>query len=181
VSDRLVRRAPMPVLVIRPDDSMVTPGERPPRIARIIVPLDGSTRAERALPLAGELARQLQLPLTLVRVVTPPDTAEGPIVDAADAVAEVRRDLERAASRPALRGTATATDVLVGEAARCLLELAGPSDVLVLTSHGCGGIPRWLLGSVAEQVVRLAAAPVLVVPDAHRPKAEPDADVSEGL
>ena len=47
-------------------------------------------------------------------------------------------------------------------------DAAAPDDLLVLTSHGRGGVRRWLLGSVAEKLVREAPAPVLLVPAAGR-------------
>jgi nucleotide-binding universal stress UspA family protein len=46
-----------------------------------------------------------------------------------------------------------------------------PDDLIILTSHGRGGVRRWLLGSVAEKLVREAPAPVLLVPSMGRDSA----------
>ncbi len=51
--------------------------------------------------------------------------------------------------------------------ARAITELAAKDDVIVVATHGRTGITRFLIGSVAEKVVRLARCPVLVVPTAH--------------
>ena len=44
-----------------------------------------------------------------------------------------------------------------------IVEAAQPGDLIVMTSHGRSGLPRWFLGSVAEAVVRRASVPVLLV------------------
>jgi nucleotide-binding universal stress UspA family protein len=59
--------------------------------------------------------------------------------------------------------TATA-EVLTGSPAVTLLDAIRPDDLVVMTTHGRGGVRRWLLGSVADKLVRAAAAPVLLVP-----------------
>ncbi|MFM9106205.1 MAG: universal stress protein, partial [Chloroflexota bacterium] len=61
------------------------------------------------------------------------------------------------------RGLAVTTETRAGMAARELVALAGRGDLLVMSSHGRTGPARWLLGSVAEEVVRQAPCPVLLV------------------
>ena len=63
--------------------------------------------------------------------------------------------------------TATA-EVLTGSPAVTLLDAIRPDDLVVMTTHGRGGVRRWLLGSVADKLVRAAAAPVLLVPAVAR-------------
>lgn len=58
--------------------------------------------------------------------------------------------------------------VLNGSPFFAISEATQPGDLLVLTSHGRGGVRRWLLGSVAEKLVREADAPVLLVPALER-------------
>ncbi len=60
-------------------------------------------------------------------------------------------------------GLTVTTDVRQGRVAREVIAAAQPSDVIVMASHGRGGLSRWLLGSVAEDVVRHATVPVLLV------------------
>jgi nucleotide-binding universal stress UspA family protein len=54
--------------------------------------------------------------------------------------------------------------VLDGQAAAAIAGTAEPTDVIVMTSHGRGGLRRWLLGSVAEKLVREGPVPVILVP-----------------
>jgi nucleotide-binding universal stress UspA family protein len=60
------------------------------------------------------------------------------------------------------RGLNVTTEVRTGTAARELVEAVTPRDLLVVASHGRHGLERWLIGSVAEQVVRHSPAPVLI-------------------
>ncbi|MER3438644.1 MAG: hypothetical protein C4346_14230 [Chloroflexota bacterium] len=53
--------------------------------------------------------------------------------------------------------------VATGTPAFVLLDLVQPGDLVVMTSHGRGGLRRWLIGSVAEKLIREAPAPVLIV------------------
>ena len=71
-------------------------------------------------------------------------------------------------------------EVRHGRAAKELVAATKPGDIIVIASHGRGGISRWLLGSVAEEFVRHAAVPVLLVKatkvvPANLPEAELDA------
>jgi nucleotide-binding universal stress UspA family protein len=58
---------------------------------------------------------------------------------------------------------AATAEVLLGSPATTLLEAIRPDDLVVMTTHGRGGVQRWLLGSVADKLVRAAEAPVLLV------------------
>lgn len=185
VADRVSRESTIPVLVMRPDSGAPPPGVPAP-IERVIVPLDGSPRAETALPVASGLSRHLGVPMRLVRVAAPADT---PLVPAAgtsiggaplypavmvqalpesdaDHVSEAWTYLDAVARHPTLSGVPTTLDVLSGEPAHGLMDLATSSDLMVLTSRGRGGMTRWLLGSVAQKLLQHAAAPVCLVPSA---------------
>jgi nucleotide-binding universal stress UspA family protein len=145
-------------------------------IRAILVPLDGSAFAERALPVAAALARKLGASLHLVSVHDP---ASGFIDPATAAVASVELDQEiRSAQQEYLdqqAGAATAEGIPVvhelrtGEAAAELARYAeaGSIDLVVMTTHGRGGISRLWLGSVADRMVRRSARPLLLLrPDA---------------
>jgi nucleotide-binding universal stress UspA family protein len=53
---------------------------------------------------------------------------------------------------------------MAGAVAAAIESVTQPGDLIVMTSHGRGGIRRWIIGSVAEQLVRTATVPVLLVP-----------------
>jgi nucleotide-binding universal stress UspA family protein len=144
---------------------------------RIIVPLDGSQRAEEAIAHAESLARATGAPLHLVRVVdTPPLTRVSTVglgvEQAALAAALERIEAEEAAATEYLaaireqlvaRGLVTTTAVATGEVIPELLGAVQPHDLLVMTTHGRTGLTRWFFGSVAEAVIRRSPVPVLVV------------------
>ena len=157
---------------------------------RILVPLDGSHRAERAIPVAARLARASSGSVVLLRAVhTPvefwPSLVSEPkmaqtIVDTD--LADTKKYLAGITTTPALDGIPTETVVLFGPPAAAILSVANSShaDLIVLCSHGYTGMTRWVLGSVAEKVVRHAPIPVFVLreggpvpagphPDAIRP------------
>jgi nucleotide-binding universal stress UspA family protein len=140
---------------------------------RILVPLDGSPRAERAIPVAARLAGSAGGKVTLLRVADLP-TAFVPyssadpwttqkIIDA-DA-AEAKEYLEGVTCLDSLRGVQIETEVIVGTAAATILSVAESRhfDLLVLCSHGRSGMKRWLLGSVAEHVARYAPVSILLL------------------
>jgi len=180
VADRVVRMCPVPVLVLRtPEDEAP---EDPP-VRRIIVPLDGSELAEHALPVAADVARNLAVPVHAVRAVDP--AANLPVTRGAfgmapsitsDAMEQIWAEAEADASSTVTKGIEAlqaagieaSGAVLHGSPFFAITEIALPDDLLILTSHGRGGVRRWLLGSVAEKLVREAPAPVLLVPAAER-------------
>ena len=160
-------------MIVRPRRGGTEDGGVVP-VRRLVVPLDGSELAAHALPVAHGLAKRLGLPVLLVNVVGPsaaisPLVAGGapsapPVADhlRAETRDEAERKLERASRRFETAGIAVGRQVLDGAAA-ALLDLMRPDDVVVMTSHGRSGLGRWLLGSVAEKLVRHGAAPVLLV------------------
>jgi nucleotide-binding universal stress UspA family protein len=171
VTDRIARSSNVPVMVIRPQDAYEAFGAAP--IHRFVVPLDGSPLAATALPLASRLAKRMHKQLHLVRVT--PGTmipvasmgapvAESVIKEATVAAEhEAARSLEDVAAGLEREGIATTWDVEAGDAFERITAAAHPGDVIVLASHGRSGIRRWMLGSVAEKLVRIADAPVIVV------------------
>ncbi len=149
---------------------------------RIVVPLDGSELAERALPQAEGLSRLTSAPLHLVRVVDLTRLERygpyAPIVPAgafdrvlAEEREAAREELEATARNLAARDLAVTVEVRHGTVTHELVRLSRPGDVMVMASHGRGGLVRWFLGSVAEEVVRRSPVPVLLVRTA--PPAEP--------
>lgn len=169
VADRVARHAPIPTLLIRGDGDLVTG----PQVGRVVVPLDGSALAERALPVAAEVAADLGVPVHLVRVIDLDAlraTVQAGIHAAAAYVRSqeaVQRHAEEYLAEQAreLRNqdVMTTAEVLMGSPAVALVDTFRRNDLIVMTTHGRGGVRRWLLGSVADKLVREAAAPVLLV------------------
>ena len=140
----------------------------------ILVPLDGSRRAETALPLAARLARNTGGTLVLVRVVSlateywPAITAPYPTMaqTAVDAdLADASSYLKDVASTAMLAGVKTATVAQFGPTASTLLAVATTYnvDLIVMCSHGYTGMVNWIMGSIAEKIARHASVPVLVL------------------
>jgi nucleotide-binding universal stress UspA family protein len=180
VADRVARTAPVPVLILRtPDED----ADSDVVVSRIVIPLDGSEIASRALPVASEIAKQLAAPVHVVRAV---DAAlalpmasgvfgAGPVVDAdvtdqiwQEAEEKARSKVTAAVSRLKVEGIDASGGIVNGSPFFAISEVIEPGDLLILTSHGRGGVRRWLLGSVAEKLVREADAPVMLVPAVER-------------
>jgi len=139
----------------------------------IMIPLDGSTRAESALPVAARLARASGGQLTLLRVVTPAielDIHPMPLATTAESaleeeVARANAYLAQFAASKELEGITIRTETLSGPVARTILLFAHLQqvDLIAMCSHGSTGLKRWVLGSVAEKVARHSPIPVLVL------------------
>jgi nucleotide-binding universal stress UspA family protein len=168
VADELVRRAPIPVLLVRAGEAPVDL-TREPDVRNVLVPLDGSGLAEQALPPAVALARALGASLTLFRVVQPREVPPpSPALDWLGNDQEVRvreagHYLERLAERTRNGSLDISMRLVVApHAGNAIVAEAHPGDVIALATHGRGGVRRMLLGSVADKVIRSAATPVLV-------------------
>jgi nucleotide-binding universal stress UspA family protein len=141
----------------------------------ILVPLDGSSLAERALPVARALAQKFDSQIILLRVLdipspTPPtshpevtigwvrEAREYALQEAQSYLQAVQSELDRqgVATQILLRDTSPAEDIL--DAVR-----TEGIDLIVMSSHGRGGLARWTFGSVAERVARHSLCPVLLV------------------
>lgn len=139
----------------------------------ILVPLDGSARAEAALEYGSKLAKQAGGKLTLLRVISlVPEGLSGQ--DVIDQIrsrqAKTAQEYLQAAAQKA--GVSAEVIVLPGDAARTILNFAREKDVdtIVLNSHGAGGISGYVFGSVAEKVVHGAECPVLVLHERPTPE-----------
>jgi nucleotide-binding universal stress UspA family protein len=141
---------------------------------RIVVPLDGSELAERALPHAAEMARLTGSPIHLVRVIDIVHLVGYGSFDLAIEHAAYDQTLaaEDRAAREYLtaiehdlvdRGLRVTWEIRRGPVRKEITATVRPGDLVVMASHGRGGIPRWFLGSVAEEVVRHATGPVLLI------------------
>ena len=139
---------------------------------RILVPTDFSEPSDAALAYARVLAGKFGASLHVLHVIEIPAAMMGPEVYIADVPVLQARLCENAQNQLQEQVTpndqtphpATA-DIVFGTSARSILEYAGEKDIdlIVMGTHGRGGLAHLLMGSVAEKVVRQAACPVLTV------------------
>ena len=157
ITARTLKATTTPLLLIRPTDAWQS---RRPRFARILVPLDGSAAAEKAIPYSRALAEHFQAEVLVLSVPEGSESESFP---------------------ETLQGylsTITGAFLDVGIKARALIGESGPSrsisavaelegvDLIIMTSHGRGGTERSdrvLVGSVAERVAADAPCPVLIL------------------
>lgn len=139
---------------------------------KIVVPLDGSKQAESALKPAAFIARAFQAAIKLVMVEEmPPHLSK----DEWELTQDEVLDRNRHESEEYLRGlchemrsdgcNVSFAVLSLGPAAQRILEdvEAERPDLIVLSSHGRTGLPRVVLGSVAESLARQSPCPVMVV------------------
>lgn len=130
---------------------------------RVLVPLDGSETSEWILPLAARVSAGAEW--TFLRAIDLTLAGEielGYLTDFTQR--EAMDNLSRLASRYTPTLGRVATQVEFGDAAGVILRDGQPEeyDLIAMTTHGRTGIERWMLGSVAERVLRSAKVPVLV-------------------
>ena len=144
----------------------------------ILVPTDGSPEVERALEYAFDLARAHDATIRAVYVVNAAGYGGLPMETAWEGISDALHDEGRAAvervEELAPDDIEVETAVLEGSPSRVIVEEACPGDcdLVVMGTHGRGGIDRLLLGSVTERVVRRCDVPVLTV--------QVDSDAQEG-
>lgn len=132
----------------------------------IVVPLDGTRASEVALPYAVALAKRANSRLTLVRAAQAPPLETDAARGEAERVLVAHTYLDQLAHElSSTSDVAVDTGVPVGDAAGWIVaEVAlRQADLVVMSTHDPGGPRRWVLGSVAESVVRYAQVPVLMV------------------
>ncbi|MEY7848793.1 universal stress protein [Natrarchaeobius sp. A-rgal3] len=135
----------------------------------ILVPTDGSPEVERALEYAFELAETHDATIRAIYVVNAAGYGGLPMETAWEGISDALRAEGRAAvdrvEDLAPEGVRVETAVLEGSPSRVIIDEATPDvcDLVVMGTHGRGGIDRLLLGSVTERVVRSACVPVLTV------------------
>lgn len=146
-------------------------------MAGIVVGVDGSAHAERALHWAMREAAFRSAPLTVLHVhpvstsiwgsapLTYPEADRRGEDKARQAVEEM---VEKAAAQFGSDRPEVTVQVVSGTAAGVLIDASGDADLLVLGSRGSGGFSRLLLGSVSTQAAQHARCPVVILPDPQR-------------
>ncbi len=139
---------------------------------RVLIPLDGSALAETILPFAERIAGPLDAEVVLLGVVEPLSAMTGLAtggVNAVDALflrqLETKKYLAEVARRLEAKGLRVRTLLGLGTPAAEIVESAkaAQADLIAMTTHGRSGLRRAVLGSVAEQVLRAASVPVLMI------------------
>ena len=172
VTDEVIRHSNIPVITAAPSSL----NQLSERLETLIVPLDGSSTAERALRPAGDLALNLDLKVILVRSAdhagahTPVSAAFLSVADDVDMEEMSDRTLQPylddKAQALSERGITVATRILRGSAAFQIAEVAHETtgSMAVMTTHGRSGFRRLVIGSVTDAVIRNSGRPVMVIP-----------------
>ncbi|WP_144900991.1 universal stress protein [Halobellus captivus] len=158
VAEKVVRLSPVPVLTVRTEAT----GQRPYR--DIVIPTDGSDAAAPAERWGVDLAEEFGAELHALSVVPEGPVRSSETVDAYEEMA--RAALDRVAARGASFAVDVSETIEYGVPHRVIVDRCKDTDadLVVLGTHGRTGVERFVLGSVAEKVVRLSETPVLVVP-----------------
>jgi nucleotide-binding universal stress UspA family protein len=172
VTDKVIHTTINPLLIVRSSDK--PPSEEEIAIKSIIVPLDGSELAEQILPHVADLAKTLDLGVNLLRV-TPSAGDYYRFMDyplpryddlAEQMDAEAMEYLKSQGQRLRSQGIFHVEERLShGSPAIAVTDFARetPNSLVAMTTHGRSGVGRWILGSVADRVIRHSGGPVLVI------------------
>ena len=143
------------------------------RYKRIVVPLDGSGWAQRAIPHAVDIARSNESELILLHVLRPPArqyTPELALAHQEDQVQQMREQVKQylIGLRTELRSEniKVITHMVEGPGVASLIcDYVNNEnvDLVVMSTHGRRGIARFLFGSIAKEVMDCAHAPVLMI------------------
>ena len=166
VSQHCLHHAPCPIAIIRPH-AVPSPGEH---VERIVVGVDGSHTAVRALTWAVEEARIRRASLVVVHAWHVPAVAVspfvGPTIDPTVFEDEARRTVDAAIGSVDTTRLAEPIEriVVCGGSASTLLETGKGADLIVAGSRGHGGFTELILGSVSHHLAHHAASPLVIVP-----------------
>jgi nucleotide-binding universal stress UspA family protein len=133
----------------------------------IVLPLDGSPLADQAVPFAVSLARRSGARIILVRATEARTILD---VDASDAqrgvISRAEHDLEAAAARLRTEGVEAEVHVYYDTPVPAILDASRRyhASLIVMSTHGRSGLGRMMYGSVADDILRHADAPVLLIP-----------------
>jgi nucleotide-binding universal stress UspA family protein len=163
VPQQVLKRSPVPVLQLRPGRHRI----RKPRT--VLVPVDGSPGGAVALDIALELARATGAAVDVLEVVTPipPSSLDVGLGRQwqEDALSSARQYVRRLVGRLHAAGIKAQGRVRLGPVAASIVASATEDDVdlIIVSTHALAGPARAVLGGVANDVVRLALQPVLLV------------------
>lgn len=169
VAERVIQGAKLPILLVREATQV-----RSNQLQRLLIPLDGSTWAEGALPQAQALAQATGAQILLLQVIQSLDEGSQQILFEDKAVANtVYKDwrahaeeyLSQVAQRLQIANVSSDYRVLWGDPDKVICKAVTDEniDLLVMSTHGRSGLSRWFYGSVANKVLRNAPCPLLLI------------------
>lgn len=172
VADRIVRHAPLPVMIVGPGGEIAQHA----RIQRIIAPVEDSDLSRAALPIAGAISKLTNAPVTVVNVIVPSSDVSsfypsviGTLPPSAYENAQERMTEEaqvvvnQAVKSLKDEGVKATGEIYTGTAADSIMSVLQPGDVIVLSSHARQGLARWAIGSTSMKLIQNGQAPVVIV------------------
>ena len=177
VTHKIVLSAPTSVLIVR------APRQKEQPYGRILVPLDGSWRAENVLPIVTPLARFHKSQIQIVHVVKTPEMARHmppaqEDIDLSNQIVARNRDealhyLDQVRLRSPLAGVDVQAHLIVSDnVTTALHELVDREqiDMIVLSAHGYSGNSQWPYGSMVNNFILYGKVPLLIVQDLPAPE-----------
>jgi nucleotide-binding universal stress UspA family protein len=187
VVDHICHTVPVPVMLVRPRRAQLT-GKRL-HFNNILLPLDGSILSKLALPVAEEVAAGLKIPVMLFEMAVLPYPSEtGSYLNGSEYVKVNERDEQVIESNYAAANEAEESRILAElmtvekeliakgilvdhritsgiDAAKEIIRISNEidADLIVMSTHGRSGLNRWMMGSIAEKVLRYSEVPLLLV------------------
>lgn len=180
IAQKIILSAPSSVLIVRAHQLDTQVGELPaiPQYQRILVPLDGSQRAEYVLPIVTQLAQFYNSNVHLVQVIQTPEMARQlpptrEDIELANRVVarnreEAERYLEQVKTRSYLEGVAVQTHLITSDNAAAELHRITEqeqADIVTLSAHGYSGNNQWPYGSMVNNFILYSKVPLLIVQD----------------
>jgi nucleotide-binding universal stress UspA family protein len=172
VAERVLQSASVPVLMVCALADEASASLNPVRCRRILVPLDGSTTAEQVLPPATSIAKAMDAEMVLFRVsivhVSGWYTGEWfePLEGDLETANHHAKDYLNRVTRDLIgQGIKVSTVVEMGTVTESIVSYAETQriDLIAMCTHGRTGLKRWILGSVADRVLRAGRIPILLV------------------
>ena len=173
VAHKVLQRISTPMLLIRANVPAPKPGEEG-MFSKILVPLDGSSVGEAALPHVEELTKKLESEVILLQVV--PHGQWAHTVGGLNFVRFEEHQIESMKTRAGqyleevsarLSGTKAtlSSEVRVGHAAEEIVKFAKETDtrLVAMSTHGRSGIGEWIFGSVTQKILHTGSTPLLLV------------------
>lgn len=179
-TQKIVLSASTSVFIVRAHQRDIPAGKIPanPSYQHLLVPLDGSQRAENVLPLVTQLAQVHKLRVHLVHIVQPPEMArQMPLVHEdldlsnrviAQNLKEAGTYLERVKSRLVLQGSSVQTHLINSDhTAEALHQVVEQEqiDIITFSAHGYSGKHQWPYGSVVSNFIMYGKVSLLIVQD----------------
>ena len=180
ITQKIILNAPTSVLIVRANQSEIQADELSsiPLYKHILVPLDGSQRAENVLPIITQLAHFHNSQLQIVQVVQAPEMARQmpptpEDIDLAKRVVERNLEeaghyLEKMKSHSYLKGISVETRLVSAENTAVELHRLTDQehiDMVALSAHGCSGNQQWPYGNLVNNFIMYGKTPLLIVQD----------------